>query len=56
MDKNTEMNLRLTIAVKAMESGFADGMSIDKMKEIFEWVVAPTKNAIIPATNIVVSQ
>lgn len=56
MDKNTEMNLRLTLAVKAMESGFTDGLSLDKVKEIFEWVVAPTKVSIIPATNIVVSQ
>lgn len=54
MDKMQEMNIRLTVAVKALESkAFTTDFDLETLKDLFDWIVAPAKQSIVPATAII---
>lgn len=53
MDKLQETNLRLTLVVKSIEAhhGF-DSMGFKDIREALDWIIAPSKQTIIPAKAV----
>lgn len=52
MDKGQETNIRIALASKALEHHMPQEIGFKDLQAVHDWVVAPVKATIIPATLV----